>query len=208
MILQDIFKQVPLYRFLALCLESNLPRQILDCGAGGDQPPLSLFSSYGFSTYGIDADPEQCKRANDYGRRMGQSLNIQEGDMRKLDFSDQSMGFVYSYNSIFHMRKKEVRQSVEELKRVLMPGGLMFVNFLTTSDFRCGQGPDVGNHEYEQFDDDLPVIHSYYEPGEPDVLLSDMEILYKEDRVVERIFEGERIRQGFVDYIVRKKAIS
>ncbi|MCH1639267.1 class I SAM-dependent methyltransferase [Paenibacillus timonensis] len=206
--MQEIFKQVPLYRFLAYCLDTNSPRRILDCGAGGDMPPLSLFSAYGFTTYGVDADPVQCELANDYGRRKGQTLNIRQGDMRQLDFPDQSMGFAYSYNSIFHMRKKEVQQSVEELKRVLMPGGLMFVNFLTTNDFRCGQGPDVGNHEHEQFDDDLPVIHSYYEPGEPDALLSDMEILYKEDRVLERIFEGERIRQGFVDYIVRKKAIS
>ncbi|MGG6311328.1 class I SAM-dependent methyltransferase [Paenibacillus macerans] len=204
----DIFKQVPLYRYLMYCQETEMPRRILDCGAGGDMPPLSLFEAYGYATYGIEFDPAQCEIANAYGRAKGQDLNIRQGDMRRLDFPDQSMGFVYSYNSIFHMRKAEVKQSLQEMDRVLMPGGLMFVNFLTTNDFRCGQGPDVGNHEHEQFDDDVPVIHSYYEPGEPDELFRNMEILYKEDRVLERIYEGERIRQGFVDYIVKKKAIS
>ena len=31
-----------------------------------------------------------------------------------------------------------------------------------------------------------------------------MEILYKENRVLERIYEGEKIRQEFIDYIVKK----
>lgn len=32
----EIFKQVPLYRYLALCNESGMERTVLDCGAGGD----------------------------------------------------------------------------------------------------------------------------------------------------------------------------
>lgn len=31
-----------------------------------------------------------------------------------------------------------------------------------------------------------------------------MKILHKEIRVLERMDEGEKIRQGFVDYIVKK----
>lgn len=32
-----------------------------------------------------------------------------------------------------------------------------------------------------------------------------MEILIKENRVLERIYNGEMIKQGFIDYILRKK---
>lgn len=32
----------------------------------------------------------------------------------------------------------------------------------------------------------------------------EMKILHKEIRIVERIYEGEKIKQGFVDYIVKK----
>ncbi|MNW11499.1 hypothetical protein D3C71_2089730 [compost metagenome] len=81
----------------------------------------------------------------------------------------------------------------------------MFVNFLTTNDFRVGDGIDLGNNQFQQYEDDAQVIHSYYEHGEADYLFEDMEVLYKEDRVLERIFEGQKIRQGFVDYIVLKK---
>ncbi|WP_379126763.1 class I SAM-dependent methyltransferase [Paenibacillus sp. sgz500958] len=201
----EIFKQIPMYRFLMYCNETEMERTVLDCGAGGDTPPLAMFAGNGYITHGIDCDPEQIRIANQYGMDHQYFLNVRQGDMRKLEFDNASVGFVYSYNSIFHMRKQEVKQSLEEMKRVLKPGGLLFANFLTVNDFRCGQGPCVGDNEYEQFDDDLPVIHSYYRADEPDSMFSDMELLYKEDRVVERIFDGEWIRQGFVDYIARKK---
>ncbi|WP_307587310.1 class I SAM-dependent methyltransferase [Paenibacillus wynnii] len=200
----DIFKQTPLYRYLMYCNETEMDKHILDCGAGGDTPPLALFAQYGYITHGIDCDMKQINLANTYGQEHRVYLDIRQGDMRQLAFDDESIPFVYSYNSVFHMRKSEVIQSVEEMKRVLKPNGLMFVNFLTVNDFRCGEGPDLGENQYEQFDDDQPVIHSYYRSDEPDSLFSDMEVLYKEDRVLERIFNGERIRQGFVDYIVKK----
>jgi ubiquinone/menaquinone biosynthesis C-methylase UbiE len=124
--------------------------------------------------------------------------------MRQLKLGDKSFSFVYSYNSVFHMIKSDVAQSLNEMKRVLKPGGLLFVNFLSTEDFRCGTGTDLGDNQYDQMDDDVPVIHSYYKEGEPDMYLDDMLLLYKESRVVERIQEGEEIRQGFIDYILKK----
>ncbi|MDV3425788.1 MAG: SAM-dependent methyltransferase, partial [Bacillota bacterium] len=43
-----------------------------------------------------------------------------------------------------------------------------------------------------------------FDECEPDKYFQDMKILYKESRVLERIYEGEKIRQGFVDYIFKK----
>lgn len=52
--------------------------------------------------------------------------------------------------------------------------------------------------------DDITVIHSYFEECEPDIYFENMKTLYKENSVLERTYEGEKIRQGFVDYIVKK----
>ena len=199
----EVYKQIPLYRFLAYCNDSNMDKIILDCGAGGDQPTLGLFAQAGYQTYGLELNEEQLEKARKYEMQKGQELNILLGNMCNMEFDDASFSFVYSYNSVFHMKKIYVDQAIQEMKRVLRPGGLLFVNFLRTSDHRCGIGPQVGDHEYEQMDD-FPVIHSYYEKEEPDRYFDDMEILYKEDRVLERIYEGSKIRQGFIDYIVRK----
>ncbi|MEK4355109.1 class I SAM-dependent methyltransferase [Paenibacillus sp. FSL R5-0475] len=177
----ELFKQIPLYRFLALCNESGMEKTILDCGAGGDTPPLSLFANYGYATYGIEMNVEQMNRANQFAAERGQNLNIHQGDMRQLALNDESMSFVYSYNSIFHMRKQDVKEAINELKRVLKPGGLIFVNFLTIKDFRVGDGVDLGEHQYEQMEDDELVIHSYYDYDEADSMFSDMQLIYKED---------------------------
>jgi SAM-dependent methyltransferase len=201
--MKEVFRQVPLYRFLQVCNESQLEKDILDCGAGGDQPPLSLFYEYGYHTCGIEFDERQLGKAIQYADRKGQNLHIEQGDMRHLEFADGSFSFVYSYNSIFHMRKADILQSIGELKRVLKPGGLLFVNFLTLNDSRCGLGPQVWENEYEQMDDG-PVIHSYYRIDEADAYFTGMPILYKEDRTLERISEGEKIRQGYVDYVLQK----
>lgn len=200
----ELFKQIPLYRFLALCNESGMEKTILDCGAGGDSPPLSLFADYGYTTYGIEMSSEQIQKADQFEEKRGQNLNIIQGDMRKLPFRDESKSFVYSYNSIFHMRKLDVKESINEMKRVLKPNGLLFVNFLTLKDFRVGEGVGLGENQYEQIEDNELVIHSYYDHCEADSMFNDMQLIYKEDRVLERMFEGEWIRQGFIDYIYKK----
>lgn len=201
--MQKVFKQTPLYRFLMVCNEEGIGKKILDCGAGGQNPPLSLFASYGYETEGIDLDPEQVEMANHFGARHQQNLNVNIGDMTQLNYPENSFDCIYSYNSVFHMKKSDVNKAITEMKRVLKPDGLMFVNFLSVDDFRCGEGPSLGNNQYEQMDDE-PVIHSYYDYKEADVLFTDMEFLYKETRVIERMYENKRIKQGFIDYIVRK----
>lgn len=200
----EIFKQTSLYKFLMYCNDTNMYKVVLDCGAGGECPPLALFNEYGYLTTGIEMDLGQIEKANNYAKKNGKQLKIEQGDMRKLNFDNEYFSFVYSYNSVFHMSKEDVFKSVNEMKRVLKPNGLLFVNFLTVRDFRCGTGVDLGQNQYEQFDDNIPVIHSYFEESEADKYFEDMKILYKESRVLERFFEGERIRQGFVDYIVEK----
>jgi len=203
---QTVFKHTPLYRFLEMCNseKTNKTTKILDCGAGGQMPPLSLFHTYGFDTTGIDLDQNQVDKANAYGHSKDQMLNIQRGDMTKLDFPDETFDYVYSYNSIFHMKKDQVKLALKEMKRVLKKDGLLFVNFLSVDDFRCGEGPHLGDNQYEQMDDE-PVIHSYYDYDEAEDNFSDMIFVTKERRIMERIYEGDRIKQGFIDYIMRKK---
>lgn len=205
--MNQILKQTPLYRFLEYCnAEKPCERpKILDCGAGGSMPPLLLFHSYGYETHGVEYDQGQVAlaKASPYISSNDINLGIIQGDMRTLPFEDASFDFIYSYNSIFHMKKVDIAKSISEMKRVLKPGGLMFVNFLSVDDFRFGEGPDLGDNQFEQMDDE-PVIHSYFEYDEAERYFEDMGFVFKERRIIERMFEGDRIRQGFVDYIVRK----
>ena len=199
-----VFRQVPLYRFLQYCNESNHERTVLDCGAGGNCPPLALFLQYEYRVAGIEIDKTQIEKANIFAKNHGIELNIQYGDMKRLDYEDESFCFVYSYNSIFHMKKSDIEKSLQEMKRVLIPDGLLFVNLLSTSDEGFGSGKELGVGEYEQIEEDETCIHTYYEINEADRYFDGMEILWKEVRLQEILIEGRKIKQGYIDYIVKK----
>jgi len=185
--------------------EYNLEKTILDCGAGGTMPPLGLFSDFGYQTTGIEFSDSQIKCAKEFEEEHGLKLNIQKGDMRALPFKDASMSFVYSHNSIFHMKKVDIDKSISELKRVLKPNGLILINLLTLNDCWYGDGKKVGDGEYLQEEHGGEVIHSYYSDEELKNVLGDMELLVRENRVLERVLDGELIRQGYCEIIAKKR---
>ncbi len=202
--MKQVFRQIPLYRFLSICNSECSDKKILDCGAGGNQPPLSLFKEYGYDTYGIENNDKQIDAAYEFSKLRDQELNIIKGNMKKLPYSDQEFDAVYSYNSIFHMKKEDIEESIIEIKRVLKTNGLLFLNFLSVDDFMCGIGIELGNMEFEQEEDNDKVIHVFHEDIEADRYFKDMKLIIKEKRILERMFEGEFIRQVYIDYIVKK----
>ncbi|WP_338032622.1 methyltransferase domain-containing protein [Clostridium manihotivorum] len=127
-----------------------------------------------------------------------------KGDIRKLDFEDESMSFVYSYNTIFHMKKSDIGVAMEEIKRVLKPEGLCLVNFLSIYDEGYGEGKELNKGEYLQMERGAKVIHSYLDLEEGEKYFEGLNILFKESRILERMYEGKKIRQAYVDYILCK----
>ena len=201
-----IFRQTQLYKFLNYCNENeaNLEKCVLDCGAGGNCPPLALFSEFGYKTYGIEMSDSQIEKAEIFSKEHNVELNIFKGDIRELNFANESISYIYSYNTIFHMKKVDIAKAVDEIKRVLKPGGICFINFLSINDGDYGQGDKVGEGEFLQSEGDEKVIHTYYDIDEAETHFKDMKILFKESRILERIYEGEKIKQGYIDYIVQK----
>lgn len=198
-------KQTQLYRFLDYCNKSELEKVVLDCGAGGDYPPLALFSEYGYKTYGIEISDSQIRKSENFCSQNGLELNIRKGDIRKLPLEDESISFIYSYNSIFHMKKIDIQDSVNEIKRMLKPEGIACINFLSVYDGWYGEGEKLGEDEFLQTERGEKVIHSYFHIDEAEGYFDDMNILFKENRILESIYEGEKIKQGYIDYIVQKK---
>ncbi len=194
--MKNICKQTPLYKFLYHCELTSLPRKVLDCGAGGKLPPLILFKDYGYETHGIEIDDAQLSLAN----QAHSDLNIIKGDMLSLPFDDESFSFVYSYNSIFHMTKEKILTATGEMARVLRPGGLCFLNLLSTDDGEYGHGTQIGNGEFEQSERGRPVVHSYFDQSEADAFIGDLNIVLKETRVIIR----PKSKQGYIDYILEK----
>lgn len=185
----------PLYGFLKECNDSPLTREVLDCGAGGSRPPLTLFYEHGYSVYGIDITPQQVELAQEYCMKAHITLPIMLGDARHIPFKDESMSFIYSVNTLCHLSKRDTAAVMQEIERVLRKEGLCFVNFVSVDDCGFGRGKEVSVGEFIQEEEWYSGIKkeghicSYYEDSEPDPYFEPFEILRKEKRITELVIE-------------------
>jgi len=186
----------PLYKFLRQCNNSPLDKTVLDCGAGGDDPPLQLFYEYGYKTFGVEVAEIPFKQVKKFCREHSMKLNVMKGDMRHLPFKSTSFSFVYSFNAIFFMTKKDIAISMKEIERVLKPSGLCFANFVSVDEPDKGPfcKPFLGNQRFSQHED-----------NEPDRYFSNFEIIHKEKRIIYKRTHGKRSVQVYIDYIAEKK---
>lgn len=193
-----------LYNFLKWCNASTLEKKILDCGAGGKNPPLYTFYKNGYKTQGIEISDKQLIKVEEFYRNNDVNLNIEKGDMRAIPMEDSSMNFIYSYNSIFHLTKNDTEIAMKEIERVLKKDGLCYVNFLSVDDGEYGEGTQIKKGEFMQEENEEKVIHSYYEDEEADKYFNDLEVIYKEKRIIEQTHNGEKYKFAFIDYIAKK----
>jgi ubiquinone/menaquinone biosynthesis C-methylase UbiE len=198
----EISWATPLYEFLRQCNASSLAKKILDCGAGGDHPPLSLFCHHGYETYGIEIAEEPLALAQRFCAEKKMPLNIIRGDMRRIPFPSEGFSFVYSYNAIDFMTKPDIAVSMREMERVLRPDGLCYVNFLSVDDREswqpfCETSPAMELLKSERF--------AHYEDDEADPYFNAFDVLRKVKRLVDKAYEGKRLQQADIEYIARKR---
>ena len=197
----EVIWATPLYEFLRQCNASPLEKVVLDCGAGGETPPLSLFYQYGYQTFGVEIAQEPLAKARTFCKETGMELHIFSGDMRRIPFASASFSFVYSYNAIFFMTKPDIARSMDEIERVLKPEGLCYVNFMSVDD------PDREPFCETAFARRLLKSErfAHHEDIEADVFFAGFEIVRKEKRLLEKLVGGKRYEQAYIEYIARKQ---
>jgi len=199
-----MFRAPQLYTFLMHCESTPLNREVLECGAGGFPgftPLLARFAGRGYRVRGIEVSEQRLQHTRDYFDDRETKVDLRVADMRSLPYPDHSIPFVFAYNTIFHLPKAGIEESMNEIKRVLAPGGLCFVNFASVDDQRFGVGEELSPGEFQVRHGDELVLHSYYEPDEADLLFGNFEIIHKERRVLTRRFEEGPSTAGYIDYI-------
>ncbi|OGO18373.1 MAG: hypothetical protein A2Z14_15500 [Chloroflexi bacterium RBG_16_48_8] len=199
---------VELYTFLDYCNNSPLEKEVLECGAGigpSLEPLLVRFFDYGYETHGIEISEDRLLNVEEYCEENELDLDIRKGDMRQIPFEDESMSFVFTYNTIFQMTKDDIDIAMGEIKRVLKSEGLCFVNFLSVDSQTFGMGDEIGKGEYVEKQNGKDILQSYFEDDEPDPYFAGFEVLHKEKRIREWLMSGERKTRAYIDYIAMKR---
>jgi len=193
-----------LYNFLWFIQTNPVNKKILDCGAGGRDPKLAFFYENGFETYGIDISDDEINDAQDYCEENNIKIELIKGDMRNIPFDSDFFGYVFSYLSMVHLSKKDTGIAINEMYRVLMKGGLCYLNFLSTDDANFDKKKETNPGEIISIHENQEYIHSYYEDNEPDNYIKNFKIIYKEKR---HILNGKYFNTGrtcILDYILKK----
>lgn len=203
--MHNLISAYPLYNFLKYCNNSTLEKIVLDCGAGGSNPPLSLFYEFGYETYGIEISDEQLEKANQFCKEQRMTLNIINGDMRNIPCKNEFFSFLFSYNTSVHMKKKDFGLAFVEFLRVLKREGLCYVNFLSEECSSCGVGTQISDGEFIRIEDNEEVLYCHYKDKEPEKYFDGFDIVYKEKRIIQRKIENETFTSGYLDYILMKR---
>lgn len=115
-------------------LLSTLPAnaQLLELGCGAGIPMTKILAEY-FQVTGIDISSEQLALA----RQNALKAKFIQSDMVHLSFADNYFDAVAAFYSITHVPRNEHEQLLNNIYRVLKPGGL------TIATMGFGDSPDV-----------------------------------------------------------------
>jgi SAM-dependent methyltransferase len=77
----------------------------------------------GYLPIGLDPSLEGVRAARKVARQLGVDALFVVGDARHLPFRPGSFDVVFSYSVFQHLREQDVQEAVDEIARVLKPGG-------------------------------------------------------------------------------------
>jgi ubiquinone/menaquinone biosynthesis C-methylase UbiE len=103
--------------------------RVLDVGCGTGTLAIEAQKHLGPSgrVFGIDPGAEQVARARAKATRLSPSVSFQVGVIERLDFPDNSFDAVLSTIMFHHLPKDLKRQGLDEMARVLKPGGRLVI---------------------------------------------------------------------------------
>ncbi|WP_067900982.1 class I SAM-dependent methyltransferase [Nocardia vaccinii] len=126
-------------------------RTVLELGAGHGRDALYLARA-GFEVHATDFSETGLNQLRARARADGHAgVTIQILDVREpLPLADESTDAVYAHMLLcMALSTNQIRVLVEEIRRVLRPGGVLFYTVRHTGDAHYGAGIDHGDDIYE-----------------------------------------------------------
>jgi ubiquinone/menaquinone biosynthesis C-methylase UbiE len=99
-------------------------RKLLEVGCGIGVDSIQL-ARRGFEVTAVDLTENAIQVAQQFASARGVTVDFRLGNAEGLDFPDASFDVVYSFGVLHHT--PDIERSVEEVRRVLRPGGTAYV---------------------------------------------------------------------------------
>src|SRR3989442_9424392 len=96
--------------------------QVCDLGCGPGHVARYLHAR-GVDVLGLDISPRMVEVA----RRLNPGIPFDQGDMQRLHLPDSSLAGAVAFYSMIHLARSVVPRSLDEVMRVLRPGGVALI---------------------------------------------------------------------------------
>jgi SAM-dependent methyltransferase len=155
--------------------------RVLDAGCGSGKMIVPLARA-GYRVVGMDIVMEGLREIRARG-----DYDLVAGDVRILPFCDGTFDAVVCYDVLQHLLEPERVRVVEEIKRVLVPGGIVLIEGFGRGDMRYG-GNEVEPHTFRR---ETGIIYHYFSEEELRNLLYGLENVSIKSTVTHRTFRGQ-----------------
>ncbi len=105
-------------------------RDFLDMGCGLGRHAIYM-ARKGFNVDGVDVSEEAVAHLEQWACRERLKIRVQQANMLCLPFEDSRFDCIMAYNVIYHTDTAGFKAALGELRRVLRPGGELFLTMLS-----------------------------------------------------------------------------
>ncbi len=174
-------------RFAELAKIRNLNR-ILDLGCGAGRHVVFL-AKHGFETHGLDISIEALKICQSRLKNEGIEPLLVQANMSDLPYPNGFFDGVIAIAAVYHLKLAELKQTIDEIHRILKPGGLLLIEFKSKQSHSYGFGVEIEKDTFVQVEGvETGIPHHYSDRPEIETLMSKFNIF--EINHLERISEG------------------
>lgn len=124
----------------------------IGCGAGNN---LWFAAREGFSVSGVDGSASAIEFAKRRFRGEKLEADLRVGDFTRLPFGDAGFDMVIERGSLVCVGFSAARRAVQEVYRVLKPGGFFFSNPYSNRDSSAHSGQDMGDGLHHRISEGL-----------------------------------------------------
>jgi tellurite methyltransferase len=134
---------------------------VLDLGCGVGRHALFL-AEEGFEVVGTDASEAGIARATEVAASAELAVRFRVEDFLNLSFDDRCFDYVVAWNVIYHGDAAVVSRCLDEVRRVLRPGGIYQSTMLSKRNAGFGVGSEVSKDTFVDDSDPGDKGHPHF----------------------------------------------
>lgn len=160
----------------ALHLNRGGKRRIYDLGCGLGRH-LFFLVEMGFDIYGSDFSLDAVKEVNQRLRKMEYPHRVKHESMTEISEADESFDAVIAYNVIYHAYFADMKKTLDNIYRILKPGGDLLITFQAITSPIYKKENEVEPHTIvKKTEPEVGIPHHLVDREEILALLSDYNI--------------------------------